>query len=355
MRLPWDRGGLRTYLMLAGLLAGYVTPWWILFGTPFVLIGMALHVWAKGCLHQQREVTTAGPYRFVRHPFYLANAFLDLGVAVMSGWWVLQVALPIWWLAIYIPTMRKEEAEMTALFGDAYRAYRERVPLLIPFRRPLPAPTGGFSWRNPNLARTELPRAFRFLSYPLMFGMSFSVHSRGLDVLFSPTVFDVMLFSAWVALCLVGEELRRHFKHRRTIMPSPILAGPSRFAVLAGVIAMGAFVTSFEVEAEWALWLPGVALLVLSAIAWKTLSRHLPVAEALLALGLAVLFELPWLAFLLVPLYLGMVLDVRLESTSPVRTALQRAPSLTPASLRAYCLLLSLGIALSVVKELWPG
>lgn len=214
MRLPWNRGGLRTYLILIGLLAGYATPWWIALGTPFVLIGIAIHLWAKGCLHQDREVTTAGPYRFVRHPFYLGNAFLDLGIAVMSGWWLLQFALPIWWLAIYIPTMRNEEATMTVLFGDAYTVYRERVPLLIPHRWPLPKQPVGFSWQNPSLARTELPRAFRFLSYPLLFVISHRLHSYGLDPLFSPTLYDILTVTGCVALCAAGEELRKHFKQR---------------------------------------------------------------------------------------------------------------------------------------------
>src|SRR6185503_18333246 len=106
----------RSYLILFGLLAGYATPRSIALGTPFLLAGIALHLWAKGCLHQEKEVTVGGPYRFVRHPFYLGNAFLDLGIVLMSGSWILQVALPVWWLVIYLRTMRQEEARMVELF-----------------------------------------------------------------------------------------------------------------------------------------------------------------------------------------------------------------------------------------------
>src|SRR5438045_4031068 len=91
LRVPWDRSGVRTYLMGIGLIAGYTTPKWVALAAPLFVAGIALQFWAKGCLHQEKEVTTSGPYRFVRHPFYFANAVLDLSIVVMSG---------CWWLAV---------------------------------------------------------------------------------------------------------------------------------------------------------------------------------------------------------------------------------------------------------------
>ncbi len=90
MKSPTNRGGLRFYLVIFALLtvfatpAIHTTPATVLHGVPLILLGVALHLWAKGCLHQDREVTTTGPYRFVRHPFYTANALIDSGIAVMS-------------------------------------------------------------------------------------------------------------------------------------------------------------------------------------------------------------------------------------------------------------------------------
>ena len=136
MKTPFDRGGLRFFLVLAGLVRGCATNATILAGVPFIVLGTALHFWAKGCLRQNQVLAMGGPYRFVRHPFYLANALIDAGVAVMSGWWVLQVVLPVWWLAIYIPVMRKEENYLTDVFGAAYEEYKKQTPRLIPWRRP---------------------------------------------------------------------------------------------------------------------------------------------------------------------------------------------------------------------------
>lgn len=351
MRVPWNRGGLRSYLVLIGLVAGHATPESIGVGIPFLLAGVALHLWAKGCLHQNREVTTAGPYRFVRHPFYLANAFLDLGLGLMSGWWPLVAALPLWWLAIYVPTMRQEEADMAKLFGDSYAAYRARVPRLIPYCRPLPAQPGGFSWKNPNLSKTEVPRAFRFLSYPLMFVLAVRLRSEGLGLLLAPSLFEVLVAAACVSLLLAGRELRQHFKHGRWILPGWIIEDPSRAAIMSVTILLGVVVTSFEVEAHWAIWPAGITLLALS---FTARGAGLPpaISEALLAIGLAMLFELMWLAMLLIPLYLAIVLDQRLTSRlrSPTRIEPLR---FHPASSIAHAILLGAGVALCLAKEIW--
>ena len=127
--------------------------WW---GAALVFLGVALQVYAKGCLRQNQTVSMGGPYRFVRHPFYTANFLLDLGLAVMSGWWPLMVALPLWWLLVYVPTMRREEAILTGLFPDTYPDYQRRLPRLMPFRRPLAG--GG---RRLLLAQQQHHRAHR--------------------------------------------------------------------------------------------------------------------------------------------------------------------------------------------------
>ena len=80
-----NRGGLRFFLVLAALVGGHTTNATILAGIPLIVLGTAGDFWAKGCLRQNRVVATIGPYRFVRHPFYLANALIDAGLAVMSG------------------------------------------------------------------------------------------------------------------------------------------------------------------------------------------------------------------------------------------------------------------------------
>jgi len=210
LRVPWDRSGLRSYLIAIALLGNEITRESILEGIPFVALGIALHVWAKGCLHQNREVTRSGPYRFVRHPFYVANAFLDAGLAVMSGWWLLQIVLPFWWLAVYLPAMRREEIAMTERFGPAYEAYQRDVPQFLPYRRPAPPAPGGFSWRNPNLLHTELPRALRYLCYPAIFLLADGAWTEGVvRFLTTPSPLEVAALLSCVALYGASLVIRR--------------------------------------------------------------------------------------------------------------------------------------------------
>ena len=355
MRLPYNRGGIRFYLMLLGLLAGHATPLWVALGIPLLLTGVALHFWAKGCLRQNVEVATAGPYRFVRHPFYLGNAFIDFGISVMSGWWLLLLVFPFWWLAVYIPPMRREEATMTSLFSDTYIAYRDRVPSLIPYRHPLPKQAKGFSWQKPNILKTEVPRGFRFLSYPLMFVISFRLHSHGLALLLSPTLVDVFTVVMCFVLYSMGLEFRQHFKHQQPILPSWAMRGNIRTGFLLGIFAIGLYATSFEVENEWAIWPPGLLLLGLSAILRKVRPQVPIIAEGLLAIGYAVMCELMWLAVLLFPIYLGISLDTRLAKTPTPRTRepLEWGLGLVPKGASAFYVLLIGALVVATAKELW--
>ncbi len=129
--------------------------------------GAALHLLAKGYLVRRARVTREGPYRWVRHPFYLANLLLEPGLLLYAGaWWALPVyaALAV---AAYGATLREEEGDLEVVHGDAWRDYAARTPALIPFRPPGPRGDGpGFSLRN-LLYEREIPRLLRLLSIPL--------------------------------------------------------------------------------------------------------------------------------------------------------------------------------------------
>jgi len=225
LRVPSNRSGLRSYLILIALLANEITGKSIRQGVPFLALGIAMHVWAKGCLHQDREVTRSGPYRLVRHPFYVANALLDAGLAVMSGWWVLQMVLPFWWLAVYLPAMRREERAMTERFGPAYQAYQREVPHFFPHRLPAPESAGGFSWRNPNLLHTELPRVLRYLCYPLVFFLVHQLWAERAHFFTTPSPLEA--FAALGCVGLYGASLAiRRTRKRFASLLAPARSSP---------------------------------------------------------------------------------------------------------------------------------
>lgn len=77
------------------------------------------------------ELLTEGIYARVRHPRYLAVILGAWGWALFAnytaGYVVAALLIPSLWVLTVL-----EERELVERFGDAYRAYRTRVPRLIP-------------------------------------------------------------------------------------------------------------------------------------------------------------------------------------------------------------------------------
>jgi rfaE bifunctional protein nucleotidyltransferase chain/domain len=93
-------------------------------GCLVALPGELLRVWGAGHLQKAREVTTSGPYRFVRHPLYLGSSVMGLGFAIASGR-LASALVVLAYLAITMPTTaRREEASLDRALGGAYAAYR---------------------------------------------------------------------------------------------------------------------------------------------------------------------------------------------------------------------------------------
>lgn len=85
-------------------------------------------------LHDQR-IVREGPYRFVRHPLYVAAYLVWLAVAIgfeslVALGITIAYVIPGYW--IY---MRAEERMLLAHFGEAYARYREEVGMLVPHLR----------------------------------------------------------------------------------------------------------------------------------------------------------------------------------------------------------------------------
>ena len=76
---------------------------------------------------QTRAIVTAGPYAFTRNPIYLAFLLIQLAYAIARPnlWAVLLLPLTI--AALQWAVIEREERYLERLFGDEYRAYRERV------------------------------------------------------------------------------------------------------------------------------------------------------------------------------------------------------------------------------------
>jgi len=352
VKKPWDRGGLRTYVVLLGLLFGRPEQVATLWGVPLLLAGLALQVYAKGCLQQDRVVAQGGPYRFVRHPFYAGNLLIDEGIAVMSGWLPLMLALPVWWLAVYLPAMHGEERHLTGLFPSVYPAYRGRVSMLVPLRRPLPKTEGGFSWRNANIVSdTVVPRVLRLAVVPLLFVLARTLRAHGLHLRPDDNGVTPLAAAILLSACTLSWELRRHLKDRERILPPEAAGVGFRLALAAVVLAVAGLVHAWEMESVSLTALAGMAIIAASVAFHRWHGTARLAAEGIALTATVVLCEVPWLAALVIPLYAALILDSRIagQTGAPVRE--RWSGLLRLLNVRAYEFILVGGLLVALAKE----
>jgi len=76
-------------------------------------------------------LVSTGPYRWIRHPFYVAGAAFVLGNALAAAnWFVLLTGSGV--ILLLVARTRREEAELLRRFGDSYRAYVDRTGRFLP-------------------------------------------------------------------------------------------------------------------------------------------------------------------------------------------------------------------------------
>ena len=92
-------------------------------GLAVAVVGEGIRVWAAGHLEKSREVTTSGPYRWMRHPLYVGSSILALGIVIAARSYLLG-ALAVLYLGTTITAaIRSEEAFLRRTFGEAYDRY----------------------------------------------------------------------------------------------------------------------------------------------------------------------------------------------------------------------------------------
>ncbi len=123
---PW----LARYRVRLGFVLGAAALWLadptrasLAAGGLVALVGAALRLWAAGHLDKGREVTTSGPYRWLRHPLYVGSSVLGVGVAVAAADPVVALLACLYLAATLTVAIKSEEADLRRKFGSAYEAY----------------------------------------------------------------------------------------------------------------------------------------------------------------------------------------------------------------------------------------
>jgi len=151
-RSSWQRIARRIRVPLGFLFAAMflwlAQPTWklMLLSLLLVLPGLWLRAYAAGYVKKNAELTRTGPYAHTRNPLYLGSMLIAYGFALASGNWIIFVALAVGFLAIYLPTIRSEEAYLRTHFAG-FEEYSRQVPRLLPRLAPAKneLPPGRFS------------------------------------------------------------------------------------------------------------------------------------------------------------------------------------------------------------------
>lgn len=88
------------------------------------------------------SLNTSGIYSVVRHPLYVGNFFMWLGIAMLTQdiWFIVAFVLMYW--MYYERIMYTEEQFIESKFGEKFRTWARQTPAIIPKLS---------QWKNPNL------------------------------------------------------------------------------------------------------------------------------------------------------------------------------------------------------------
>ena len=108
-----------------------------LLSTLLIAAGFYLLYRAWGVLHAAQRagrLATTGPYAYVRHPQYAGFVLILTGFLLQWPTLLTLAMYPVL-VVMYVRLARREEREIEARFGDAYRAWAAATPAFIPRAR----------------------------------------------------------------------------------------------------------------------------------------------------------------------------------------------------------------------------
>jgi protein-S-isoprenylcysteine O-methyltransferase Ste14 len=118
-------------------------------GIRLVVIGTAPRGTSGRNTREQKADTlnTSGPYSLVRHPLYVGNYLIALGLSGFPRTWFLPIIVTLAALLYYERIAAREEQYLEEKFGEAFQRWATEVPAALPTFAHYHPPVLPFGWR----------------------------------------------------------------------------------------------------------------------------------------------------------------------------------------------------------------
>jgi protein-S-isoprenylcysteine O-methyltransferase Ste14 len=149
-QLSWSRIARRVRVPLGFVFAAFyfwrARPNWVslIIGAVITGIGVGLRALASGHVRKNQELTTTGPYAYVRNPLYLGSIIVAVGFAIASRDLWIALVIVLLFVLVYVPVIRSEEVFLRNHFPE-FERYARTVPRFVPRRFWLAGITNNFS------------------------------------------------------------------------------------------------------------------------------------------------------------------------------------------------------------------
>jgi protein-S-isoprenylcysteine O-methyltransferase Ste14 len=142
--IHWRKQVLRLAAVAGAVAVAFIAPRWP-FASPartaiewsgllLVLVCIAGRTWCALYISGRKIATLVdrGPYSVSRNPLYVFSTIGAAGVGALFGSLTLAILAAALTMAVLARSVREEEAVLARVHGEAYRAYRARVPRFWP-------------------------------------------------------------------------------------------------------------------------------------------------------------------------------------------------------------------------------
>ena len=124
-RILWMTPSPVSWLLVAVACLGLLFTWWAR-----IHLG---RLWSSSVGRKaDHRVVDTGPYAIVRHPIYTGITLASFATAAMRGTGLAWLGAGVMTLGWYVKARMEEEFLREELGADAYGAYAQRVPMLVP-------------------------------------------------------------------------------------------------------------------------------------------------------------------------------------------------------------------------------